>query len=127
MVIGRSAELRLINKTTGVLVATHNIPYGSKLYKKNGDKVKKDELICDWDPLNAVIVSEVDGKVAFDNLSDGVTYRVESDEQTGFNEMVIIDSKDKKMIPAIHVVTGSGKNTEIKNYNMPVGAHIAVS
>jgi DNA-directed RNA polymerase subunit beta' len=126
VVIGRSAELRLINKETGVLVATHNVPYGSKLYKKDGAKVKKDELICDWDPFNAVIVSEVDGKIEFENLNDGFTYRVESDEQTGFNEMVVIDSKDKKMIPAIHVAVGTGKNKTIKNYNMPVGAHIAV-
>ena len=126
VVIGRSAELRLINKKTGVLVATHNIPYGSKLYKKDGDVVKKDDLICDWDPFNAVIVSEVDGTIEFENLNDGFTYRVESDEQTGFNEMVVIDSKDKKMIPAIHVVTGTGAKKEIKNYNMPVGAHIAV-
>jgi DNA-directed RNA polymerase subunit beta' len=126
VVIGRSGELRLINKTTGVLVATHNIPYGSKLYKKDGEKAKKDDLICDWDPFNAVIVSEIDGKVEFDNLSDGITYRVESDEQTGFNEMVIIDSKDKKMVPALQVVTGSGVNKVVKNYNMPVGAHIAV-
>ncbi|TNF28775.1 MAG: DNA-directed RNA polymerase subunit beta', partial [Bacteroidetes bacterium] len=125
IVIGRSAELRLVNKATGVLVATHNIPYGSKLYVKEGAKVKKDELICDWDPFNAVIVSEVDGKVMFENLADGITYRVESDEQTGFNEMVVIDTKDKKMIPAIHVVSG-GKVKEIKNYNTPVGAHIAV-
>ncbi|MBI1287585.1 MAG: DNA-directed RNA polymerase subunit beta' [Flavobacteriales bacterium] len=125
VVIGRSAELRLVNKSTGVLVATHNIPYGSKLYIKDGAKVKKDELICDWDPFNAVIVSEVDGKVMFENLADGITYRVESDEQTGFNEMVVIDTKDKKMIPAIHVVSG-GKTKEIKNYNTPVGAHIAV-
>ena len=126
VVIGRSAELRLVNKNTGVLVATHNIPYGSKLYVKEGAKVKKDDLICDWDPFNAVIVSEVDGTIEFENLNDGLTYRVESDEQTGFNEMVIIDSKDKKMIPAIHVASGTGKNKEIKNYNMPVGAHIAV-
>ncbi len=125
MVIGRSAELRLINKETNVLIATHNIPYGSKLYKKDGDKVKKDELICEWDPFNAVIVSEVDGTVEFDSLTDGLTYRVESDEQTGFEEMVVIDSKDKKIIPAIHVVTGTGKDKFIKNYNMPVGAHIA--
>ena len=126
VVIGRSGELRLMDPKKNVAVATHNIPYGSKLYKKEGAKVKKDELICEWDPFNAVIVSEVDGKIEFENLNDGLTYRVESDEQTGFNEMVVIDSKDKKMIPAIHVVSGSGKSKEIKNYNMPVGAHIAI-
>jgi len=126
VVIGRSGELRLMDPKKNVAIATHNIPYGSKLYKKEGAKVKKDELICEWDPFNAVIVSEVDGKIEFENLNDGLTYRVESDEQTGFNEMVVIDSKDKKMIPAIHVVSGSGKSKEIKNYNMPVGAHIAI-
>lgn len=123
-VIGRSAELRLINKETNVLLATHNIPYGSKLYIKDGAKVKKDTLICDWDPFNAVIISEIDGKVDFENLEDGRTYRIESDEQTGFEEMVVIDSKDKKFIPAIHVTGGKVKEKTIKNYNMPLGAHI---
>jgi DNA-directed RNA polymerase subunit beta' len=124
VVIGRSGELRLINKDTGVLVATHNIPYGSKLYKKDGAKVKKDELICDWDPFNAVIVSEIDGKIEFDNMVEGITFRNESDEQTGFNEMVIIDTKDKKLIPGVQVV--AKKSGELKNYNVPVGAHLAV-
>jgi len=124
VVIGRSGEMRLINKDTGVLVATHNIPYGSKLYKKDGAKVKKDELICDWDPFNAVIVSEIDGKIEFDNMVEGITFRNESDEQTGFNEMVIIDTKDKKLIPGVQVV--AKKSGELKNYNVPVGAHLAV-
>jgi len=124
MVIGRSAEVRLVNKETNVLIATHNIPYGSKLYIKDGAKVKKDTVICDWDPFNAVIISEIDGKVDFDNLEDGRTFRIESDEQTGFEEMVVIDSKDKKFIPALQVTGGKAKEKITKNYNMPVGAHI---
>jgi DNA-directed RNA polymerase subunit beta' len=113
------------SRTTGVLVSTHNIPYGAKLYKIAGDKVKKDELICEWDPFNAVIVSEADGTVEFEDLDEGVTFRTESDEQTGFEEKVIIESKDKKKVPAIAVVAKA--DGLIKSYSVPVGAHLSVS
>ena len=125
VVIGRSGEMRLVNRTTGVLVSTHNIPYGAKLYKIAGDKVKKDELICEWDPFNAVIVSEADGTVEFEDLDEGVTFRTESDEQTGFEEKVVIESKDKKKVPAIAVVAKA--DGLIKSYSVPVGAHLSVS
>jgi len=125
VVIGRSGEMRLVNRETGVLVSTHNIPYGAKLYKGNGDKVKKDELICEWDPFNAVIVSEADGTIMFEDLDEGVTYRTESDEQTGFEEKVIIESRDKKKVPAIAVAANA--DGLIKSYSVPVGAHMAVA
>jgi DNA-directed RNA polymerase subunit beta' len=125
VVIGRSGEMRLVNRETGVLVSTHNIPYGAKLYKGNGDKVKKDELICEWDPFNAVIVSEADGIIMFEDLDEGVTYRTESDEQTGFEEKVIIESRDKKKVPAIAVAANA--DGLIKSYSVPVGAHMAVA
>ncbi len=124
VVIGRSAEMRLIDDKTGVVVMTNNIPYGAILYKKAGAKVKKGELICDWDPYNAVIISEFAGKVAFENIEEGITYREESDEQTGFTEKVITETKDKKKVPSIQVMKGK---EPIINYNIPVGAHIAVN
>jgi DNA-directed RNA polymerase subunit beta' len=125
VVIGRSGEMRLVNRETGVLVSTHNIPYGAKLYKKAGEKVKKDELICDWDPFNAVIVSEADGVIVFEDLEEGITFRTESDEQTGFEEKVVIESKDKKKVPAIAVAANA--DGQIKSYSVPVGAHLSVS
>ncbi|MGC9344119.1 MAG: DNA-directed RNA polymerase subunit beta', partial [Bacteroidales bacterium] len=126
MVIGRLAELRIVDKNTGITLTTHNVPYGSKLYIKPGQEVKKGELICEWDPYNAVIISEVDGKVGFDNVIDGITYRDESDEQTGYKEKVIIETRDKTKNPTIKMVSLSNEKDVLKIYNLPVGAHIAV-
>ena len=122
VVIGRLGELRIIDKTTGIALTTHTIPYGSRLYIKADQEVKKGDLICEWDPFNAVIISEVAGKVAFDYLIEGVTFREESDEQTGFKEKVIIESRDKTKNPTIKIMSPEG--IEIKSYNLPVGAHL---
>ncbi|MHC1732439.1 MAG: DNA-directed RNA polymerase subunit beta' [Bacteroidales bacterium] len=122
IVIGRLGELRIIDKTTGIALTTHTVPYGSRLYIKPNQEVKKGDLICEWDPFNAVIISEVAGKVAFDYLIEGVTFREESDEQTGFKEKVIIESRDKTKNPTIKIMSPEG--VEIKSYNLPVGAHL---
>jgi len=124
IVIGRLAEMRIVDKNTGIVLSTHNIPYGSKLYVKNGGDVKKDTLICEWDPYNAVIVSEGNGKLQFDSVIEGVTFKEESDEQTGFREKVIIESRDKKKNPGLTLVGKNGE--EIKVYNLPVGAHMNI-
>jgi len=124
IVIGRLAEMRIIDKNTGIVLSTHNIPYGSRLYIKNGDTVKKGTMICDWDPYNAVIISEATGKLSFENLIEGITFKEESDEQTGFKEKVIIETRDKKKNPTAKLI---GKDGEIiKTYNLPVGAHISI-
>ena len=125
IVIGRLAELRIVDKNTGIALSTHNIPYSSSLYIKPNSEVKKGDLICEWDPYNAVIISEVDGKVDFDYVIEGITFREESDEQTGYREKVIIDTRDKTKNPMIRVVGPANK--ELKSYNLPVGAHIAVN
>ena len=124
IVIGRLAELRIVDENTEIVLSTSSIPYGSKLYFKHGDKVKKGDLICEWDPFNAVIVSEKDGKIEFENLIEGLTYKEESDEQTGFKEKVIVENKDKNKIPTIKIL--DAKKEVIKTYNLPVGAHISV-
>ncbi|MFW5877634.1 MAG: DNA-directed RNA polymerase subunit beta', partial [bacterium] len=124
MVIGRLAELRIVDKNTGISLTTHNIPYGSKLYVKPGQDIEKDKLICEWDPYNAVIVSEADGTVGFDNVIEGITYRDESDEQTGYKEKVITETRDKTKNPVIKIL-GDSKEV-LKAYNLPVGSHIAV-
>ena len=125
LVIGRSAEMKIVDPKTKVVLTTGNIPYGSQIYTKPGAKVKKGDIICDWDPYNAVILTEVDGKVAFENFELGVTYKEESDEQTGFTEKVISEIKDKKKIPVLTVV--DGKKNVLRTYNLPVGAHIIVN
>jgi len=124
IVVSRSAEMKIIDEKTGVTVATNNIPYGSILNVHKKKKVKKGDVICTWDPYNSVIVSEAEGKVEFDNVEAGVTYREEVDEQTGFTEMVITETKDKKKNPVINVIDKKGE--ALRSYSLPVGAHISV-
>lgn len=124
VVIGRLAEMRIIEPKTKMMLTNANIPYGSKLYFKNGDTVKKGDVICEWDPFNAVIVSEVGGKVKFENVIENVTYRMDSDEQTGLREKIIIESKDRTKVPEANIVDANGQI--IKTYALPVGAHLMV-
>ena len=122
IVIGRTGEVKILDLENDVVLFSANIPYGSILKLKDESIVEKGSVICEWDPYNAVIVSEVNGQVNFEDFEQGVTYRIEIDEQTGFKEKVIIETKDKK-IPVLTV--GKGKKNK-KTYNLPVGAHIVV-
>jgi DNA-directed RNA polymerase subunit beta' len=124
IVVGRSAEARILDPKTNIALMTSVIPYGSILTAADGGKVKKGDMICHWDPYNALIIAELPGTVSFENLVDSVTYKEESDEQTGFTEKVIIESRDKKLIPEIKLM--NSKKEVIKTYNLPVGAHIVV-
>jgi DNA-directed RNA polymerase subunit beta' len=124
IVIGRLAELRIVDRKTGIALTTHTIPYGSKLYIKPGQEIEKGKLICEWDPFNAVIISEMAGKIGYDFLIEGITFREESDEQTGFKEKVIIESRDKTKNPAIKILNPKGE--ELRVYNLPVGSHLVV-
>ncbi|HML85042.1 MAG TPA: DNA-directed RNA polymerase subunit beta', partial [Bacteroidales bacterium] len=124
IVIGRSAEMRIVDSHTGIALTSANIPYGANLYFKNGSNIKKGDFISDWDPYNAVILSDVTGRVDYQNIIENVTYRVESDEQTGYADKVVIESRVKTKNPAIRILTGDGE--EIKLYDIPVGAHIVV-
>ena len=122
VVVSRLAEMRLIDPHTKIVLMTHNIPYGSKLFFNSGDTVKKGDVIIEWDPFNAVIVSEVSGKLEFESVIENVTYKVESDETTGLKEKIIIESKDKTKAPAAHIVDENGNY--LKNYSLPLGAHV---
>ncbi len=121
IVIGRTGEVRIMDVKNDRLLITNNVPYGSTLQVKDGQQVKKGDVICTWDPFNNVIVAEQNGIVKFESILDGVTFREESDEQTGHREKVVIESKDKTKIPTIIV---EGKDNKV--YNLPVGSHIAV-
>ena len=125
VVIGRSTEVRIVDGNTGITLTTGNIPYGSQLYIKPGAKVKKGTVICDWDPYNAVIVSEFAGSVDFEGIKENITYREESDEQTGFREKVIIESRDKTLSPLLRIVDKKGE--PLKTYNLPIAAHIVIN
>ncbi len=124
IVIGRLAELKLFDSNTNLLLSTHALPYGSKLHIKDGATVKKGDVLCEWDPYNAVIVSEAAGLANFISLEEGITYREESDEQTGFAEKVIIETRDKTKNPAVKVINEKGE--QLKQYNLPVGSHVVV-
>jgi len=121
VVIGRTGEVRIMDVKNDRLLITNNVPYGATLNVKDGQKVTKGEAICTWDPFNNVIVSEIVGKVKFESVIEGVTFREEADEQTGHKEKVIIETKDKTKLPSIII---EGK--EMKSYNLPVGSHIVL-
>ncbi len=124
VVIGRSGEAKIIDEENGAILQTANIPYGSYLVKSKG-KMSKGDIICKWDPYNAVIISEVKGKIQFENIIEGETFREEMDEQTGYTEKVITENRNKKKIPTIRIVDAKGN--ELKFYNLPMNAHISVN
>ncbi len=124
IVISRTSEIKIVDSKTGITLSTNNIPYGSQLFVKNGKKVHKGDIICSWDPYNGVIVSEFPGKIAYENIEQGVTYQVEIDEQTGFQEKVISESRNKKLIPTLLIK--NNKDEVLRSYNLPVGSHIMV-
>ena len=125
VVVGRSAEIKITDETTGIVLMNTNIPYGAELMFKGTGSIKKGDVICKWDQYNAVIVSEVTGKIVFDNITEGVTCREEVDEQTGFAEKVIIESRDKKKNPSIHIIDPKSKEI-LREYSLPVNAHVSV-
>ena len=124
VVVSRSSEFKVMDPETNVALSTTVLPYGSVLFVKEGKKIKKDTAVCEWDPYNNVIISEEEGTVAFESIEEGVTYREELDEQTGFREIVITESRDKKKNPAVLIM---GKKKEVlRTYSLPVGAHLSV-
>jgi DNA-directed RNA polymerase subunit beta' len=125
IVVGRSGEVRVIDEKTGIVLMNVNIPYGSDLMINGQKSIKKGDVICKWDPYNALIITEVKGKVLFKDMEPGITYREEMDEQTGFDRIVIIESRDKRRNPAIHIVDPKSKET-MREYSLPVGANVMV-
>ena len=122
VVVSRLVEMRIVDPHTKIVLLSHNIPYGSKLYFGEGATVQKGDLICEWDPFNAVIVSEATGRIRFENFTENMTYKVESDEQTGLKEKVIIESRDKTRAPSAHIV--NEHNDILRSYTLPLGSHI---
>ena len=123
-VISRTCEVKMLDKKSGVVLSTNIIPYGSTILIKDGQTLKKGDVVCQWDPYNGVIISEFGGKIEYENIEQGVTYQVEIDEQTGFKEKVISESRNKKIVPTLLINDGKSKN--IRTYNLPVGAHLMV-
>jgi DNA-directed RNA polymerase subunit beta' len=124
VVIGRSGEVRLLDKKTKAVLTSNILPYGSKLYVEDGQTITKGTLVCEWDPWNAVIISEFAGSIVFENIEEGVTYREEMDDQTGFREKVVTERRDKTKNPAIQIKNAEGEI--IRSYSIPAGSHIMV-
>ncbi len=123
-VISRTCEVKVLDKKSGIVLSNNIIPYGSSLLIKDGQALKKGDVVCQWDPYNGVIVSEFGGKIEYENIEQGVTYQVEIDEQTGFKEKVISESRNKKVVPTLLINDSKGNN--VRTYNLPVGAHLMV-
>ena len=124
LVLSRTCEIKVLDADSGIILSSNVIPYGSSIFVKNNKKIKKDDVICSWDPYNGVIISEFGGKVEYENIEQGITYQVEIDEQTGFKQKVISESRNKKLIPTLLINDSKGKN--VRTYNLPVGAQIIV-
>ena len=122
VVIGRMAEMRIVDPHTGMMLTNANIPYGAKLYFNSGDSIKKGDVICEWDPFNALLINEEHGHIRYVNLIEGTTYRVDVDEQSGLEDRVIIESRDRTKNPEASIVNAAGEI--IKTYSLPVGAHL---
>ncbi len=125
IVVGRLAEVRMIDNGTNIVLSTQNVPYGSQLFVHEGDVVEQGTLIAQWDPFNAVIVSESAGRLKFEGVKEGVTYRVEEDEDTGLREIIIIESRERSVVPACHVIGDDGQ--VLRTYNFPIGGHVVVN
>ena len=124
IVMGRSAEMRIVDENTNVTLFSALLPYGAKLYKQAGEHLSKNDFIAEWDPYNAVIISDVAGRVSFENVIENITYRVESDAQTGLQDKVITESRQRTKNPTLNIVDDEG--VVLKVYDLPVGAHIGV-
>ena len=124
VVVSRLAEARFINEHTGIILSTQNVPYGSQLFVSEGESLTKGTLVAKWDPFNAVIVTEVGGRIVFEDVKEGCTYRVEEDEATGLRERIIIESKERGVVPSAHIVNENGDT--LRTYNFPINGHLVV-
>ena len=124
IVVGRLAELRFVDINTGIALSSVNVPYGSNLFFGDGDIVEKDTVIANWDPFNAVIVTEFAGRVQFEGVKEGVTFRVEQDDTTGLRDYIVIESKDKTVVPTCHIINENGDI--LRTYNFPINGRISV-
>ncbi len=124
IVVGRLGEVRFVDQNTDITLSAQSLPYGSTLFVADKTIVEKGTMIAKWDPFNAVIITETAGRVQFESVIEGVTYRVDSDESTGLREVIIIESKDKTKIPSAHILNEDGMI--IRTYNLPVGGHVVI-
>ena len=124
IVVSRLAEVRFINENTDIVLSTQNVPYGSQLFVNEGETLTKGTIVAKWDPFNAVIVTESAGRIVFEGVTEGVTFRVEEDEATGLRERIITESKERGVVPTAHIVDENGQT--LRTYNFPINGHIVV-
>jgi DNA-directed RNA polymerase subunit beta' len=124
IVLSRTGEIRISDPESKKILTTNHVPYGATIFKKEGDTVSRGDVLCEWDPFNAVIVSEFTGVIRFEDIEEGITYRMERDDQTGYAEKVIIESKSRRRVPVIQIVSPDGE--ELRSYTLPVGAYLSI-
>ncbi len=124
VVVSRLAEVRFVDENTNIVLSSQNVPYGSQLFVDEGQHVDKDTVLAKWDPFNAVIVTESAGTIQFENVTEGISYRVEEDEATGLRERIVIESKDKSHVPTANILDENGE--VIRTYSFPINGHIVV-
>ena len=124
VVVGRLAEVHFIDINTGIILSSQNIPYGAQLFVNDKEKIEKGTMVAKWDPFNAVIVTELAGRIHFNDVIEGVTYRIEEDEATGLRERIIIEAKERNRIPSADILDEKGNI--IRSYNFPINGHLAV-
>ncbi|OGU52031.1 MAG: DNA-directed RNA polymerase subunit beta' [Ignavibacteria bacterium GWC2_36_12] len=104
-------------------IKKYDVPYGAELMVNEGSPVKKRAPLYNHDPYNAVILTDIAGRVVFVDLIDGVTLQQVTDEQTGHVQKVVIESKDKNLTPSI-LIEGEGDSK--KSFNLPTRSYLSV-
>ncbi len=124
IVLSRTGEIRIVDPETNKLLSNSHVPYGATLFKKDGDTVARGDMLCEWDPFNAVIVSEFSGIIKFEDVEEGMTFRMERDDQTGYSEKVIVEAKNKRKVPTIQIISPDGE--VLRSYTLPVGSYLSI-
>ena len=112
MVMGRNMAVLILDEA-GKERATHRVTYGSRIFVDDGDKVKRGQRIAEWDPYTRPILTEIEGKVAFEDLVDGISVQETADESTGITKREVIDwrstPRGSDLKPAMTILDGKGK------------------
>lgn len=125
VVIGRRGAINILDKDNRQ-IKKYEVPYGAEIIVNDEQEVKKGQALYNHDPYNAVILTDIEGRVSFVDLVDGVTLQQVTDEQTGHVQKVVIESKDKTLTPSILITPENGEESGKKLFNIPTRAYISV-
>ncbi|MFN9952909.1 MAG: DNA-directed RNA polymerase subunit beta', partial [bacterium] len=124
VVVSRAGVINIVEPGSNRVVTKYDVVYGAELKVIDGQKVKKGDMLYDWDPYNSVIITEKAGRVRYRDLVSNLTFKEAIDEQTGHTTKIVIDSRDRTKSPAIEIVDDDG--VLIQSYIIPSRAQIVV-